>query len=119
VRFGTQEYRAAGIITVAVRGELDILTAPKLAARVGELLRVEPGDVVLDLGETEFIDSAGLAILLNVQRRLERSGRQLRVICDGGSVRRVIELARLEETLGVVPATPSLTESQQQTRPRG
>jgi anti-sigma B factor antagonist len=98
-----QEYRAAGIITVAVQGELDLLTAPKLAAHIGELLREEPGDVVLDLGETEFIDSAGLAILLNVQRQLERRGRQLRVICDDGPVRRVIELARLGETLGVVP----------------
>jgi anti-anti-sigma factor len=62
---------------------------------------------VLDLGETEFIDSAGLAILLNVQRRLERHGRQMRMICRDGPVRRVIELARLEETLGVVPATVS------------
>jgi anti-sigma B factor antagonist len=102
-----QEYRAARITTVAVHGELDLLTAPKLAARIGELLRVEPCDVVLDLGETEFIDSAGLAILLNVQRRLERRGRQLRVICDDGPVRRVIELARLEEALGVVPAPTS------------
>jgi anti-sigma B factor antagonist len=105
VRFGMQEYRAAGIITMAVQGELDLLTAPKLAGRIGELLRAEPGDVVLDLGETEFIDSAGLSILLNVQRRLERRGGQLRVICDEGPVRRVIELARLEETLGVVPAS--------------
>ena len=105
VRFGTQEYRAAGIVTVAVRGELDLLTAPKLAADIGELLRDQPADVVLYLGETQFIDSAGLAILLNVQRRLERRGRQLRVICDDGPVRRVIEFARLEETLGVVPAT--------------
>jgi anti-sigma B factor antagonist len=107
VRFATQEYRAAGIITIAVHGELDLLTAPKLAAQIGELLRSEPADVVLDLAETEFIDSAGLAVLLNVQRRLERRRRQLRVICDAGPVRRVIEMARLEETLGIVPAPVS------------
>jgi anti-sigma B factor antagonist len=102
-----REYRAAGIVTIAVQGELDLLTAPKLAAHIGELLRVKPADLVLDLGETEFIDSAGLAILLNVQRRLERHGRQMRMICRDGPVRRVIELARLEETLGVLPATVS------------
>ena len=103
IRFGMREYRAAGIITVAVQGELDLLTAPELAARIGAMLRAEPGDVVLDLSETGFIDSAGLAILLNVQRRLERRRRQLRVICDDGPVKRVIELARLTEILGVVP----------------
>ena len=104
VRFAIQEHRIGGIITVAVTGELDLLTAPKLAARIGRLLRVEPADVVLDLIETQFIDSAGLAILLNLRRRLERRGRALRVLCDDGPVRRVIEMARLEEALGVVPA---------------
>jgi len=107
VKFEMQEHRVRGIITVAVTGELDLLTAPKLSARIGRLLRVEPGDVVLDLVETQFIDSAGLAILLNLQRRLERRGRQLRVLCGDGPVRRVIEMARLEEALGVVPAPPT------------
>jgi anti-anti-sigma factor len=103
VQFAMREHRAGRIITVIVEGELDLLTAPKLVAGVNQLLRVEPADVVLDLGETQFIDSAGLAILLNLQRRLAHRGRRLRVVCDEGPVRRVIEMARLEETLGVVP----------------
>jgi anti-anti-sigma factor len=107
VKFEVRELRLAGVITLAVAGELDLLTAPKLAARVGGLVRREPGDVVVDLAETQFIDSTGLAVLLNVQRRLERRGRHLRVRCDDGPVRRVIELARLEETLGLPPAVAS------------
>lgn len=101
VRFGMESNRVGDIITVAVEGELDLLTAPKLAARISGLLRRNPCDVVLDLGNTAFIDSAGLAILLNLQRRLERRRKTLRVVCDDGPVRRVIELARLEEALGV------------------
>jgi anti-anti-sigma factor len=85
-----------------VEGELDLLTAPKLLAELSALLREEAMDVVLDLGNTVFIDSAGLAILLNLQRRVERSGRRLRVMCDDGPVRRVIEFARLEEPLGLM-----------------
>jgi anti-anti-sigma factor len=100
-----REHRAGRIITFSVTGELDLLTAPQLVAHVDRLLRVEPADVVLDLGETQFIDSAGLAILLNLQRRLERRKHRLRVLCDDGPVRRVIEMARLEETLGVVPSS--------------
>ena len=107
VTFEVREQRLAGQIRLTIAGELDLLTAPKLAARVGELIRTERGDVVLDLGETQFIDSTGLAVLLNVQRRVERRGRRLRVLCDEGPVRRVIGLARLEETLGVVPAVAS------------
>jgi anti-anti-sigma factor len=103
VQFAVREHRAGTILTVSVEGELDLLTAPKLVAHVDRLLRVEPGDVLLDLEETQFIDSAGLAILLNLQRRLDRRGHRLRVVCDEGPVRRVIEMARLEDTLGVVP----------------
>ena len=103
VQFAMHEHRAGRIMTVRVEGELDLLTAPKLVAEVDQLLRVEPADVVLDLDDTQFIDSAGLAILLNLQRRLDRRGHRLRVVCDDGPVRRVIEMARLEETLGIVP----------------
>ncbi len=103
VRFDMREQRIAGLLTITVEGELDLLTAPTLVAQIADLVRAEPADVVLDLVETEFIDSAGLAILLNLQRRLDRRGRRLRVVCDDGPVRRVIEMARLEEALGVVP----------------
>jgi anti-anti-sigma factor len=60
-------------------------------------------DVVIDLRKAVFIDSAGLHILLNAHRRLARAGRQLRVVCGDGPVKLVIELARLTETLCVVP----------------
>lgn len=86
-------------------GELDLLTAPKLAARLDEAVRQREGDVVVDLSEVEFVDSAGLHALLNGQRRLIRLSRRLSVICGPGPVRRVFELARLVETLGVVSAT--------------
>lgn len=86
---------------IRARGEVDVVTAPKLAGRLDRLLRSGSGDVVIDLTETEFLDSAGLHVLLNAQRRLTRRARALRVLCAPGPVRHVIELARLTETLGV------------------
>lgn len=83
------------------QGEVDVLTAPKLAGVLVRLLHTSQGDIVLDLNDTLFIDSAGLHVLLNTQRRLTRRNRKLRVICGSGPVRRVIELARLVDTLNV------------------
>lgn len=102
VTFGLDASRVGGMIAVSVEGELDLLTAPKLMAQLSALLREEAADVVLDLGNTVFIDSAGLAALLNLKRRVNRRGRRLRVMCDDGPVRRVIEFARLEEPLGLM-----------------
>lgn len=86
---------------VQVDGELDVLTVPKLAARVNGVIRASTGDVVLDLRGVSFMDSAGLQLLLNTRRRLLAATRSMVVICEQGPVRRVIELARLTEALGV------------------
>ncbi len=86
---------------VSVAGELDILTIPRLATTLDDIVRRRHGDVVMDLTRTEFIDSLGLHALLTVQRRLAERARRLSVICNG-PVRHSIELARLTEPLGVV-----------------
>jgi hypothetical protein len=45
-----------------------------------------------------------LGVLLNAHGRLTRASKGMSVICEDGPVRRVFELARLTETLGVVSA---------------
>lgn len=90
------------LAVLAVAGEVDLLTASRLAGELDREVRTGGGDVVIDLRRTEFVDSAGLHVLLNGQRRLTRQGRTLAVICSPGPVRRVFELARLADTLGVV-----------------
>jgi anti-sigma B factor antagonist len=89
---------------VTVIGELDVLTARRLMPQLDDIVRKRTGDAVIDLSRAEFIDSFGLTVLLGTQRRLERQGRSLTVICGEGSVRRAIEFARLIELLGVVPS---------------
>ncbi len=106
VQFGLRQRRGKDGTVLAVYGELDLLTAPKLAARLDLVMRKGTGDLVLDLRSVRFIDSLGLSIILNAHRRLEHAGRCLRVRCGDGPVRRVIEMARLEETLGLLSAQP-------------
>jgi len=89
---------------VTVTGELDVLTARKLMPQLDDIVRRHKGDVVIDLSQAEFIDSFGLTVLLNTQRRLARQGRVLTVLCGEGPVHRAIEFARLLEPLGVVPS---------------
>jgi anti-sigma B factor antagonist len=63
---------------VAVQGEIDLVTAPRLwDAVVGYL----DSDAVLtfDMGGVTFLDSAGLALLLRANQRLAPRGGRLRV----------------------------------------
>jgi anti-sigma B factor antagonist len=86
---------------IRARGEVDVMTAPKLSSQLDRILRGQDSDVLVDLSETTFLDSAGLHVLLNAARRLTRRGRHLSVACGPGPVRHVIELARLGETLNL------------------
>jgi len=98
----TQEGSEATVVTIT--GELDVLTARKLMPQLDDVVRRRQGDAVIDLSRAEFIDSFGLTVLLNTQRRMARQGRDLTVICVEGPVRRAIEFARLIEPLRVVPS---------------
>jgi len=98
----TREVPEATVLTVT--GELDVLTARRLTPQLDDIVRKHCGDAVIDLSQAEFIDSFGLTVLMGTQRRLERQGRSLIVICGEGPVRRAIEFARLLEALGVVPS---------------
>lgn len=102
---------APGLSVLEVGGEVDLLTAGRLATDVDHEVRRGDGDLVVDLRGAEFMDSVGLHVLLNAQRRLTRQGRRLAVVCPPGPVRRVLELARLLETLGVVSTMPERVEA--------
>lgn len=90
------------LTVLELEGELDLLTAGRLGTALDREVRHGAGDVVVDLRRTNFVDSAGLHILLNAKRRLTRRSRGMGVVCAPGPVRRTFELAKLTDTLGVV-----------------
>lgn len=95
------EARRANAVVLALEGELDLLTAPALRVQLADLVRRCDADVVLDLDGVEFIDSTGLAAMLNALRRLTRARRRLLLVCPDGPVRRILQLTRLDSTFSV------------------
>jgi anti-sigma B factor antagonist len=80
---------------LAVRGEVDAATAPALEERLEAAIRESVGSFVLDLSAVDFLDSAGLRVLLRARGLLGREDRSLVVISPHGPVRRVFELSGL------------------------
>ena len=66
-----------------------------------ELEQLPDSRVVLDLSELQFIDSAGLGMLLILQEEAESLNKKLIVRGAGGDVKRSIELARLSEIITI------------------
>ena len=83
-----------GVVVVAVAGELDAYTAPKLRQAVVEALAGRTDRLVMDLSSVRFIDSTGLGVLLGVRRRLPAPG-QLRLVVTSVSVARLLSITGL------------------------
>ena len=66
---------------LALRGELDVATVPRLADPLREAIAAGKTAMVIDLGELTFLDSTGLMVLLNGLRRVMRQGGNLVIVC--------------------------------------
>lgn len=62
-----REYRQADVITI--RGRVDSLSADQLSQAIEEAHQRGKYNLVLDLGQVEFLSSAGLRALIEAQRR--------------------------------------------------
>ncbi len=92
---------------VRVVGELDLDSAAILRRPVEAELSAEPAHAVtLDLAELTFVDSSGLALLVELRRLASGAGVQLDIVNVRPGPQRVISIAGLAETLGVPPAPP-------------
>ena len=88
-------------VTVAVRGELDVLTAPFLWERLEPLLPTGGRRLVLDLSHVRFLDSMGLGVIVRAQSRLRQADGQLVVRSLQDQARKVFELTGLDKSLDV------------------
>lgn len=87
-----------------VTGEIDIASASRLISGLNEAVRDCDKPVVVDLTAVEFMDSTGLALLLNAHRRLARRKQGFAVVCSNGPVHRVFEITDMVGTLNVRPS---------------
>jgi anti-anti-sigma factor len=79
-------------------GELDLATAPELAAVLRSLADRR---VIIDLRKLSFVDGRGLRVLLDADARSRQDGGNLRFI-QGEAVRRLSELAQLPDALSCI-----------------
>jgi anti-sigma B factor antagonist len=101
-----------GIRVIEVRGELDLSTAPDLDAPLEEAIADDHASVLLDLGDCEFIDSTGIALIVRAWQRVDgRAGNgdgdgsndsgRIVLCCDNEQVRRVLQVTGLENSIAI------------------
>jgi anti-sigma B factor antagonist len=99
--FAVVDLALGGAVGVAVRGELELATAPELTAALEDGIRRTSGPFVIDLSMVGFLDSSGIACLMRARALLGRDDRELGLICPAGSARRALELTGFDELVAL------------------
>ncbi|MHC8510405.1 MAG: STAS domain-containing protein [Rhodospirillales bacterium] len=94
----TREY--AGCTVVALKGDIDLQTSP--AAREA-LLAAVGGErpVLVDLSGVEYVDSSGVASLVESYQNARKAGRGFALVAVSEGAMRIFKLARLDDVFTI------------------
>ena len=91
-----------GIQIISVSGEMDLYSAHRLRDLIWQAKGQADGDpprVVVDLSGVEFIDTAGLEVLLEEWNASRQFDRRLCLVAQQGPITRLLELTGLSNLL--------------------
>ncbi len=86
---------------LAVRGEVDVYTAPRLRERLIEIISRGARRVVVDLEGVDFLDSTGLGVLVGALKRLRSNDGELDLVCTQPRIRKVFEITGLTKVFSI------------------
>jgi anti-sigma B factor antagonist len=90
-------------VIVALAGEIDLYTAPRLQSELAAALASgEPARLVVDMSAVEFCDSTGMNVLLAAHRRATEQGGSLELGGPRPAVRKILQVTGLETVFTVL-----------------
>jgi len=97
-------------MVVAVGGEIDVYTAPKLRERLVELINSGHYHLVINLEGVDFLDSTGLGVLVGALKRVRSHQGSLRLVC---TQERLLKIFRITGLAKVFPIYDTVDEAAQ------
>lgn len=106
-----------GCAVLAVSGEVDVATVPRLREQLHGLVAQGTNRIIVDLDGVDFLDSTGLGVLVGALKRVRSNDGELSLVCTQPRIRKVFEVTGLtkvfslfdsvdEAVAGTAPATP-------------
>jgi len=95
----TRELDSATV--VAVGGEIDVYTAPKLRDKITELVARGHYDIVVDLEAVEFLDSTGLGVLVGGLKKVRQHDGMLRLVCTQERLLKIFRITGLAKVFDI------------------
>jgi anti-sigma B factor antagonist len=93
-----------GRTVVAVEGEIDVYTAPKLRDTITELVAGGNYDLVIDMEGVEFLDSTGLGVLVGGLKKVRAHDGSLQLVCSQDRLLKIFRITGLSKVFTIHPS---------------
>jgi anti-sigma B factor antagonist len=102
---------ADGITVVAVGGEIDVYTAPRLRDKFTELVAAGAYDIIVDMQNVEFLDSTGLGVLVGGLKKVRAHDGSLDLVCTQDRLLKIFRITGLAKVFVIHDSAESALAS--------
>ncbi|MBW3652726.1 MAG: STAS domain-containing protein [Actinobacteria bacterium] len=88
---------------LAVRGEIDLFTAPELKQVLAQSIEAGRVRIIVDLSDTTFLDSTALGVLIGAVKRLRSRDGALAIVNIDENISKTFEITGLDQIFTIVP----------------
>lgn len=96
---------------LAVRGEIDLFTAPELKQVLAESIEAGRIRIIVDLTDTTFLDSTALGVLIGAVKRLRSRDGGLAIVNIDDNIAKTFEITGLDQIFTIVPTRDEAIEA--------
>ncbi|MDD4013364.1 MAG: STAS domain-containing protein [Candidatus Omnitrophica bacterium] len=92
-----------GISVFRVSGDIDINSSPDVKKSFDKAINAKKNKVVINLKDVGYVDSSGLATLVEIFKNLRSLGGKLKLTNLSGKVKGLFEITKLDKLFDILP----------------
>jgi anti-sigma B factor antagonist len=85
------------VLICGIEGEIDITTSPQLRKAFDEFVKKNEKKILVDFPNVVYIDSSGLATLIEMSQRLKKIGGRIRFSGMNQKIKNIFEVTKLHK----------------------
>ncbi len=95
-----------GYTVIAVGGEIDVYSAPRLRERLVGLVEEGFYQLIVDMQAVEFLDSTGLGVLVGGLKRVRAHDGWIDLVCTQSRMLRIFRITGLNRVFSIYDSVP-------------
>jgi anti-sigma B factor antagonist len=92
-----REKDAKGVKILAVEGDIDLNSSPIMREKFEELIKKNTSKIIINFQNVSYIDSSGLATVIEMLQRLKKNQGQLRLSNLPEKIKNLFEITKIDK----------------------